>query len=45
VNYIPEATQENILTSSSVAKQVIVKIDLLQAAQFIVNGHEKLKKL
>jgi hypothetical protein len=36
VNYILEAIQENLLTSSSTAKQANARIDLLHAVQFIV---------
>jgi hypothetical protein len=37
VNYILEAVQENLLTSSA-AKEVSARIDLLQAAQFIADS-------
>jgi hypothetical protein len=37
VNYILESIQENLLTSPSAAKEVSARIDLLQAAQFIVD--------
>jgi hypothetical protein len=38
VNYILEAIQEDLLTSSSAAKEVCAMIDLLQAAQFIADS-------
>jgi hypothetical protein len=38
VNYILEATEENLLTSSSTAKEVSARIDLLQAVQFIADS-------
>jgi hypothetical protein len=38
VNYILEAIQENLLTSSSTAKKVSARIELLKAVQFIVNS-------
>jgi hypothetical protein len=38
VNYILEAYQENLQTSSSTAKEVSASIDLLQAAQFIADS-------
>jgi hypothetical protein len=37
INYIFEAIQENLLTSSSAAKEVSARIDLLQAVQFIAD--------
>jgi hypothetical protein len=37
VNYNLEAIQENLLTSSSTAKDVSAQIGLLQAVQFIAN--------
>jgi hypothetical protein len=37
VNYILEAIEENLLTSST-AKEVSARIDLLQAVQFITNS-------
>jgi hypothetical protein len=38
VNYILEAIQENLLTSSSTAKEVSAWIDLVQALQFIADN-------
>jgi hypothetical protein len=38
VNFIPEAILENKLTSSSTAKEVSGRIDLLQTAQFIADS-------
>jgi hypothetical protein len=38
VHYIPEAIQENLLISSSTAKKVSARIDLLKAAQFIAES-------
>jgi hypothetical protein len=38
VNCILEAIEENLLTSSSAAKEVNARIDLLQAAQFIADS-------
>jgi hypothetical protein len=38
VNYIPEATEENLLTISSTAKEVSARIVLLQAVQFIADS-------
>jgi hypothetical protein len=38
VNYILEEIQENLLTSSSTAKRVSARIDLLQAVQFIADS-------
>jgi hypothetical protein len=38
VNYILEAIQENLLMSSSAAKEVSARIGLLQAAQFIADS-------
>jgi hypothetical protein len=38
VNYILEAIQENLLTSSPSAKKVSIRIDLLQTVQFIANS-------
>jgi hypothetical protein len=38
LKYILEAFQENLLTSSSTAKQVSARTDLLQAVQFIANS-------
>jgi hypothetical protein len=37
VNYILEAIQENLLASSSTAKEFSARIDLLQAVQFIAD--------
>jgi hypothetical protein len=43
VNCILEAYQENLLASSSTAKEVSARIDLLQAAQFIADrNHSEL---
>jgi hypothetical protein len=41
VNYILEAIQENLLTSSSTAKEVSARIDLLQAIQFIADSWQR----
>jgi hypothetical protein len=38
VNYILKAIQENLLTSSSAAKEVSARTDLLQVAQFIADS-------
>jgi hypothetical protein len=38
VNYILEPIRKNILTSSSAAKEVIARVDLLQATQFIASS-------
>jgi hypothetical protein len=38
VSYILEAIQENPLASSSTAKKVSARIDLLQAGQFIADS-------
>jgi hypothetical protein len=38
VNYILEAIQENLLASSSTAKEVSARFDLLQVAQFIADS-------
>jgi hypothetical protein len=37
LNYILGVIQENLLTSSSAAKEVNVRADMLQAAQFIAD--------
>jgi hypothetical protein len=37
-NYILEAIKKNVQTSSSIAKEVIVRVDLLQPTHFIVDG-------
>jgi hypothetical protein len=41
VNYTLEAIQENLLTSSSTAKEVSAKTDLLQAAEFIADSWQR----
>jgi hypothetical protein len=41
VNFIREATQENVLVSTSAAKKVSARIDLLQAVQFIADSWER----
>jgi hypothetical protein len=38
VNYILEANEEHLLTSSSTAKEVSARIDLLQAVQFTADS-------
>jgi hypothetical protein len=38
VNYILEATEENLLTSSSTAKEVSIRTDPLQAVQLTANS-------
>jgi hypothetical protein len=38
VNYIIEPIRKNVLTASSAAKEVIARVDLLQATQFIANS-------
>ncbi|PNF15736.1 hypothetical protein B7P43_G12083 [Cryptotermes secundus] len=42
LNYILEAIKENLLTSSSVAKEVNERADLLQAAQFIAKNWRRM---
>jgi hypothetical protein len=41
VNYILEAVEENLLTSSSTAKEVSARTDLLQAVQFIADSWQR----
>jgi hypothetical protein len=41
VNYIPEIVQENLLTPSSAAKEVIARFDLLQVVQLIAASWRK----
>jgi hypothetical protein len=41
VSYILEAIQENILTSTSRAKEVNARIDILKAVQFITDSWRK----
>lgn len=41
VNFILEAVQENSLMSSSAAKEVSVRIDLLQAVPFITDSWQR----
>jgi hypothetical protein len=41
VNYILEAIQENLLTSSSTVKEVSTKIHSLQTAQFIADSWQR----
>jgi hypothetical protein len=38
INYIHEAIQENLQTSSSAANEVSARVDLLHAVQFITNS-------
>jgi hypothetical protein len=38
VNYILKTIQENLLTPSSIAKEVSARIDLPQAVQFIADS-------
>jgi hypothetical protein len=42
VNYILEAVQENLLTSSSAAKGVSARIDVLQAVKLIADSWRRL---
>jgi hypothetical protein len=41
VNFILEAVQENSLSSSLTAKEVIIRIDLLQAVPFIADSLQR----
>jgi hypothetical protein len=41
VNYILEEIKKNVLTSSSAAKEVIARANLLQAAQFIADSCQR----
>jgi hypothetical protein len=41
INCIPEAIQESLLTSSSAAKEVSGRLDLLQAAQFVAGSWQR----
>jgi hypothetical protein len=41
VNYILEAVEENLLTSSSTDKEVSARINLLQAVQFIADSWQR----
>jgi len=42
VNYIPDKTEENLLTASSIAREVSARVKLLQATQYVANSWREL---